>query len=141
MGAGLLLNRQALKESGWIEVGNSIERGETQLSSGGNLEMVLRIRQAGYELGYTPKLKRQHYIPEKRMSANYLSRLHRSLGESPNFLLRLAHHKTQTWAWRMGRFYTGRENLMRQIFGVVVKELLLLRPTIKTRSLLIQRAI
>lgn len=141
VGAGLLIRRQAIQDSGWLELGTLVDRCERKLTSGGDIEMVLRIRKAGYELWYTPALKLQHYIPKTRMSAEYLYRLHRGFGESTNLLLLLAHDETPTWRWRMGRLYASLENLIRQVLGLAIKEWLLCRQASPTRLILIQRAI
>jgi glucosyl-dolichyl phosphate glucuronosyltransferase len=141
VGAGLLLRRKALEESGWLESGNLVDRCETKLSSGGDIEMVLRIRRAGYELWYNPAMQLQHYIPQKRMSAEYLYRLHRSFGESTNLLILLADDEVPTLAWRLGRIYASFKNLSRQILGLLFKELILFRQASQTRIILVQRAI
>lgn len=140
VGAGLLINRQAIQDSGWLESGTLVDRCDRKLTSGGDIEIVLRIRKAGYELWYDPALQLQHYIPQKRMSAEYLYRLHRSFGESTNLLLLLAHDEKPTVAWRMGRVYASLENLLRQVLGLLIKEVLLCRKASQNRLVLIQRA-
>lgn len=141
VGAGLLLRRQAVEKSGWLERGNLLDRCESKLSSGGDIEMVLRIRKAGYELWYNPEMKLQHYIPQKRMSLEYLYRLHRSFGESTNLLLLLANDDRPTLSWRFRRIYASGKNLIRQVLGGVFKEFFLCRQISQNRTILIQRAI
>ena len=48
VGAGLVLNREALQRSGWIERQYLGDRKGNALLSGGDMEMVLRIRAAGF---------------------------------------------------------------------------------------------
>lgn len=141
VGAGLLLRCQAVEKSGWLERSHLVDRCESKLSSGGDIEMVLRIRKAGYELWYNPEMTLQHYIPQKRMSLEYLYRLHRSFGESTHLLLLLANDDRPTFAWRFQRVYASFQNLIRQVLGIFFKEWLLARQISQNRTILIQRAI
>ena len=82
VGAGLILNRAALERSGWCDRQYLSDRRGTQLLSGGDMEMVLRIRGAGYELWYAPKCLIHHQIPPRRTTLNYLRRINFGLGVS-----------------------------------------------------------
>ena len=82
VGAGLILNRAALEHSGWCRRQYLSDRSGTKLLSGGDMEMVLRIRGAGYELWYTPDCVIHHQIPVRRTSLSYLTRINFGLGVS-----------------------------------------------------------
>jgi GT2 family glycosyltransferase len=77
VGAGLVLRRTALEESGWLEKRMLVGREGTRLGAGEDVEIVLRIRRAGYDLWYNPAMVLTHIIPERRTSASYLYRMHR----------------------------------------------------------------
>ncbi len=80
VGAGLVVRRTALEESGWLEKRLLVGRKGRELSAGEDVEIVLRIRQAGYELWYNPAMILEHVIPERRLSIQYLSRMNRATG-------------------------------------------------------------
>jgi glycosyltransferase involved in cell wall biosynthesis len=81
-GAGMVLRRSALIESGWTERPLVADRVGTKLTSGGDVEMVQRVRAAGYELWFASAAVLRHRIPESRMSRRYLFRINRELGAS-----------------------------------------------------------
>src|SRR5262249_52296065 len=85
-GAGLVLRREAMLASSWIESGVLTGRCGEKLSAGEDAEIVLRIRNAGWEIWYTPELKLLHFIARERMSLPYLRRLHRGFGQAEVFL-------------------------------------------------------
>lgn len=82
VGAGLLIRREALLASGWMERGRLVDRRGRKLGGGGDTELVLRIRNAGYELWYHPALSLSHWIPARRMSLRHLCGLNRGFGRS-----------------------------------------------------------
>ncbi len=71
-GAGLILKREALEQSGWLENQFLTDRIGKKLTSGGDSEIVLRILNAGYELWYTPNCMLHHVITASRISEAYL---------------------------------------------------------------------
>ena len=81
-GAGMMLNRQALVDCGWLDQPLVADRVGAQLTSGGDVEMAQRVRSAGYELWYVPDAVLQHRIPASRMTRRYLFRVIRALGSS-----------------------------------------------------------
>lgn len=101
VGAGLVLRRAAVAASGWLERGNLSDRRGGALSSGGDSELVLRIRRAGHELWYNPAMTLRHLIPKKRTSVRYLCRLQRGMGRCQVFLDGLGDDAEPTWPWRM----------------------------------------
>ncbi len=90
VGAGLIVRRSALSACGWDRDGQLSDRRGRDLSSGGDSEMVLRVRNAGWELWYSPALELQHWIPRRRTAPAYLCRLMRGMGQSQVYLDRLA---------------------------------------------------
>ncbi|MCU1324685.1 MAG: glycosyl transferase family protein [Bryobacterales bacterium] len=82
VGAGLVLNRAALERSGWPSRQYLSDRKGALLLSGGDMEMVLRIRAAGYQLWYTPDCVIRHHIPARRTTLEYLLRINYGLGIS-----------------------------------------------------------
>jgi glycosyltransferase involved in cell wall biosynthesis/GT2 family glycosyltransferase len=82
VGAGMVLNRAALLRTGWLERQYLSDREGQVLLSGGDMEMVLRIRALGYHLWYTPSCVIQHCIPARRTSTGYLTNINYGLGVS-----------------------------------------------------------
>src|SRR5262249_54015520 len=101
VGAGLLVRRAALAACGWLQHGHLPDRRGRALTSGGDSEMVLRIRNAGYELWYNPAMELQHWIPKRRMSVAYLCRLMRGMGQSQVFLDKLGWREQPTLPQRV----------------------------------------
>jgi GT2 family glycosyltransferase len=86
VGAGLVIRREALLASGWMERGELVDRRGGRLGAGGDTELVLHIRKAGYELWYEPALVLSHHIPARRMSLRHVCGLNRGFGRSyPTF--------------------------------------------------------
>jgi glucosyl-dolichyl phosphate glucuronosyltransferase len=81
-GAGLVLNRFALSECGWIDAPLLADRVGEKLVSGGDVEIVLRIAGIGRELWYVPQCVLYHRIPARRISPRYLNDINRNLGIS-----------------------------------------------------------
>jgi hypothetical protein len=81
-GAGMVLRRSALAESGWMERPLVADRIGTNLTSGGDVEIAQRVRAAGYELWFAPAAVLRHRIPSGRMGRGYLFRINRELGAS-----------------------------------------------------------
>jgi GT2 family glycosyltransferase len=80
-GAGMVLCRRALEASGWPQRPLLMDRMGKRLVSGGDVEMVQRIRGAGYQLWYAPQCKLWHQISAERMTRRYLLRLNFGLGK------------------------------------------------------------
>jgi glycosyltransferase involved in cell wall biosynthesis len=81
-GAGMVVSRRALQDSGWLDQPLVADRVGSKLTSGGDVEMVQRVRAAGYELWFTPGAVLRHRIPAYRMTRRYLFRVIRELGSS-----------------------------------------------------------
>ena len=107
VGAGLVVRRQALVDSGWIEHGQLRARGPRKLGAGEDTEISLRIRRAGWQVWYSPDLRLRHVIPPERMTLAYLRRLHRGFGRADVFLRALdrapqPHPRLEGAAWAIG---------------------------------------
>jgi glycosyltransferase involved in cell wall biosynthesis len=81
-GAGMVLRRSALLESGWLDRPLLADRVGKKLISGGDVEMAQRVRSVGYNLWFEPDAVLIHCIPVSRMSRRYLFRINRELGSS-----------------------------------------------------------
>jgi glycosyltransferase involved in cell wall biosynthesis len=81
-GAGMVLRRAALVESGWLARPLVADRVGKRLVSGGDVEIAQRVRAAGYDLWFTPAAILKHRIPASRTGRRYLLRIIRGLGAS-----------------------------------------------------------
>lgn len=81
-GAGMVLCRKALVDSGWLDQPLVADRVGAKLTSGGDVEMAQRVRSAGYDLWVVPDAVLRHRIPVSRMTRRYLFRINRELGAS-----------------------------------------------------------
>lgn len=82
-GAGLTIRRSVLLRlvtAGFEPLAS--DRSGAQLSGGGDYEICLALRLAGYRLFYDPRLRIQHYLPAGRLSWRYLRRMARENGAS-----------------------------------------------------------
>ncbi|HYF22040.1 MAG TPA: glycosyltransferase [Caulobacteraceae bacterium] len=91
-GAGMVLNRRALVESGWLDRPLLADRIGARLVSGGDAEIAQRVRATGRELRYVPGAVLRHRIPPGRMTRDYLFRIAAGLGASEA--------QVATLAWR-----------------------------------------
>jgi len=82
VGAGLVLRRTALDQSGWTEKPLLQDRIAQRLVSGGDMEIGLRIAAKNWQLCYLPACRLYHRIPERRTKSPYLRRLAFGLGAS-----------------------------------------------------------
>jgi glycosyltransferase involved in cell wall biosynthesis len=107
VGAGLVLRREAVIDSGWITSGVLRSRRPGLLHCGEDAEIGIRIRRAGWEVWYSPAQRLRHVIPPERMGLRYLRRLHRGFGRAEPFLRALArapqpHPRAEAVAWSAG---------------------------------------
>lgn len=84
VGAGIVLNREALTAVGWLDHQFLADRIGKKLVSGGDVEIALRLS-ALYELWYVPTCQLFHQIPSSRTSYTYLRRINYQLGASKLF--------------------------------------------------------
>ena len=66
VGAALAVRRRAILDTGWLDGAILPDRRGSLLTSGGDMELALRIRAAGYELWYNPRLRAGHFVPRRR---------------------------------------------------------------------------
>ena len=101
-GAGLIVRREALVQGGWLDHGCLRGRDPRHLGAGEDSEIVLRIRNAGWQVWYSPRLKLKHVIPAHRTTLPYLRRLHRGFGRVEVFLRSMSYAEQPTWRarWR-----------------------------------------
>jgi glycosyltransferase involved in cell wall biosynthesis len=98
IGAGMALRRAAW--TAWRDtragpgLGLSDRRG-SELTSGGDNDIVLCAMRAGWEVGYFPGLTLAHLIPSGRLDPGYLARLNRGIQTS--WMQVLAAHDANPW--------------------------------------------
>jgi glycosyltransferase involved in cell wall biosynthesis len=116
VGAGMVVNRAALQESGWITAPYFADRIGAKLVSGGDVEIALRLAGTGRALWYVPACRLQHVIPARRTTIPYLVRMTRGLGVAYS----LAHALT----WRGSRrswFRAALQDLVRSLFTAATR--------------------
>lgn len=84
VGAGMVVNREALASTGWMDKPLLADRVGSKLISGGDAEIALRIG-ARADLWYNPRMELAHIIPARRVELSYLTRVIRGLGASQLF--------------------------------------------------------
>lgn len=83
IGAGMAFRREAIEP--WLhatEANPLTDRCGSDLTSGGDNDIVLSAMQHGWEVGYFPSLTLTHLIPANRLDTAYLARLNRGIQTS-----------------------------------------------------------
>jgi glycosyltransferase involved in cell wall biosynthesis len=80
VGAGMVLSRKALLDAGWPDRVILQDRVGTKLISGGDVEMVQRVKLAGHRLWYVPGCVLRHRIAPARMTRKHVLTLAHGLG-------------------------------------------------------------
>ncbi len=95
IGAGMALRRGAWES--WLSAPSASisDRRGSELSSGGDNDIVLCAMSAGWEVGYFPELELVHVIPPSRLESGYLARLNRGIQQSWMQVLSL--HEANPW--------------------------------------------
>jgi glycosyltransferase involved in cell wall biosynthesis len=106
VGAGLVLRREAVIDSAWVERGVLRARRSRTLAAGEDAELSLRILRAGWEVWYSPDLRLRHLISADRMGLTYLRRLHLGFGRAEALLRALAlspqpHPRLDALSWSL----------------------------------------
>jgi glycosyltransferase involved in cell wall biosynthesis len=117
VGAGMVLKRDALVTSGWIAEPLLDDRIGTKLVSGGDTEMALRVRAAGYLLRYAPDAVMYHRMPAGRASVKYLLRINRSLGAT-SAVISLLGWPDGYIAWRASARGNDRQRMREAVAGL-----------------------
>lgn len=107
-GAGMILRKSVwlkVKEMGFQSI-LSDRKGKI-ISSGGDTEICLVFRQAGYKLYYDEYLSLQHFVPASRLTWPYLVKLYKSHARSiPYFQM----------YWYIGRYIDGQYVIRRSVW-------------------------
>jgi glucosyl-dolichyl phosphate glucuronosyltransferase len=82
VGAGVVINRSALIETGWTLKQHLDDRIGRRLISGGDVEIALRLLGTGRPLWFAPDCVIHHAIPRHRTTIRYLAAMNRRLGAS-----------------------------------------------------------
>lgn len=117
VGAGIVIRRFALLESGWMNQQFMTDRVGKKLISGGDVELALRLA-SKHVLWYNPDCKLMHIIPSRRTSTKYLINMNYGLGTSQLY------GDSMLWsgsfiAW----FFVSIFQTMRSSFEVVINTL------------------
>lgn len=125
-GAGMILRKSVwlkVKEMGFQSILS--DRKGKSISSGGDTEICLVFRQAGYKLYYDESLRLQHFVPASRLVWPYLVKLHKSSARSILYF---------QMYWYIGRYVDGKYIIRRSVwwrdqvkmvfmrFGEIIKE-------------------
>ena len=79
-GAGLVVRRQAWLDN--VPDKRTLTEKFGEREAGEDIEVVLRIQNAGWEVWYNPRMQLHHDIPPHRLTKDYLVRLFRGIGLS-----------------------------------------------------------
>ena len=135
VGAGLLVRKNALEASGWLDKITLVGRQGKVLTAGDDTEMVLRIRNAGYQLWYNPMMKLQHYIPQRRTSINYFCGLLRGIGRSLPTLYALAEAKPPTFFLKFRFLFHGCGYVTKMLLSIAIQKLWRRKATSATQQI------
>lgn len=97
IGAGMALRKTAV--ASWVENADGTaptDRKGSELTSGGDNDIVLSIMKAGWEVAYFPELSLTHLIPAGRLEADYLARLNHGIQKS--WMSVLARYEANPWS-------------------------------------------
>ncbi|GGH15328.1 hypothetical protein GCM10007352_24030 [Mucilaginibacter phyllosphaerae] len=81
-GAGMAVRKSVLKQLAGMCPMLLADRKQKQLTSGGDTEICLRARLAGYQILYSPELTFKHFLVPQRLTWPYLKKLHIGLAKS-----------------------------------------------------------
>ena len=89
-GAGLVLRRDAVLGSGWLDHGRLRGRHPRLPGAGEDTEVALMVRAAGWEVWYAPELRVSHLVSEGRTGVPHMLWLHYGFGRAEIYLRLLA---------------------------------------------------
>lgn len=96
IGAGMALRRAAAQA--WLDIDQTdsiTDRRGSELTSGGDNDIIFSAMKQGWEVGYFPSLSLTHLIAAGRLERDYLARLNRGIAKS--WIQVLAHHGASPW--------------------------------------------
>ena len=97
-GAGLVLRRDALLRSGWLEQPFAQDRRGNSLVSGGDNELAMRTGAGGGDLWFVPACRLVHKVTQDRLGLSYLCRLNYRLAEAgPTLNLMSSSDRMSRW--------------------------------------------
>jgi glycosyltransferase involved in cell wall biosynthesis len=111
-GAGMLIRRHALLQSGYLESGRLIGRDPIHIGAGEDTEIALFIAKRGWEVWYCPELNLYHFIPRQRMTLHYMCRIHRGFGRAEAYLRCLASEKGFRFSCRVRQLLAALKELV-----------------------------
>lgn len=117
VGAGMVLRRKALQACGWAAEPLLADRIGNSLVSGGDTEMALRVRGAGFALRYEPRALMQHLMPASRATAAYLLRMNWALGTA-SVTVSLLGWTNGYRSWRQSMLGNQRERMREAVAGL-----------------------
>jgi glycosyltransferase involved in cell wall biosynthesis len=118
VGAGVVLRRQALLDCGWVNGPLLPDRIGKSLISGGDVEIALRVRAAGYELWYEPAAEMLHRMAAARAMRRYLLRINWALGGT-SAVVSLLGWPTDYGAWLLCQRRIARRRLGQAWRGLI----------------------
>lgn len=123
VGAGLVINRKAILGTNWTNKQFLSDRIGKKLVSGGDVEIVLRIRSAGYDIWYNPACKLMHFIPTKRIEYKYLVNINYGLGISQQMSECLVWHSSYlSWLLKSAfSTFLSSVNVLKQALKTVLR--------------------
>jgi glycosyltransferase involved in cell wall biosynthesis len=123
-GAGLVCRKSALFAAGWLDWRVCVgRRGAGVPMSGDDLEIVMRIARAGFEIHYAPGCRLRHFITRDRLNFSYLDRIHLGFGLADPLLLGLKSRQSLAgWSIALLRRYAQLlVVLARQLPGIFLR--------------------
>jgi glucosyl-dolichyl phosphate glucuronosyltransferase len=97
VGAGIVINRPALAESGWIAEPYLADRTGLGHVSGDDVEICYRLTSTGRPLYYSPLMRIDHVVALKRQELRSLLRLARGLGAGAELVNLMGAQDPETW--------------------------------------------
>ncbi|WP_299361702.1 glycosyltransferase [uncultured Paracoccus sp.] len=102
VGAGIVLNRRALGDTGWTAEPYLADRTGLGHVSGGDVEICLRVTAAGRPLWYVPTMHIDHMIARERQRMGDLVRLARGLGAGAELVSLMGSPDPASWPQQTG---------------------------------------
>ena len=118
VGAGLVINRMALMATGWVDqplIEDRVGRGAT---SGGDVEISLRLSEAGGQLMYIPSMQLEHKIDPERQTKQSMFELSAGLGAGAA-LISLMQSQILPGEFFKNEIYRSKKRLRKLLIGML----------------------